>query len=298
MGRSRGRLHRAITISATIRADGRRSFQLEAVHLSVVGDRGLTLGHLHLLRWVRGASLRPFRRDKTDRVRIHLSGRDDLGRGRVPGWTLGALHVRAQVGVEVLNGVFDTALGNKLDAPSNGSVGIGPTKLDVGRLCILKVGRTIAVLSADAGAFSVAPDELPRHLTIEGNRALVSADSGVLKPGSRPPRTADVLLVGIGCGYLSHLTGQRRLIGVALTNDRPVIESEGETSIPGKWGLAIVRHGRDSERLSDSQLIHGPGTSHVDLTRGLSRRGRCLGDLGLDLRGGVGSVGCCRGSHQ
>ena len=194
----------------------------------MVGDRGLTLWHLHLLGWVRGASLRPFRRGELNRVRIHLSGCDNLGRSRVPGWTLSALHVCAQAGVEVLNGVLDTALSNKLDAPSNGTIGIGPTKLNVGRLCILKVGRTITVLSADVGAFSVAPDELPRHLTIEGNRALVSADSGVLKPGSRPPRTADVLLVGIGCGDLSHLTGQRRLIGVALTNDRPVVQGKGK----------------------------------------------------------------------
>ena len=157
-----------------------------------------------------------------------MSGRDDLGRGRVPGWTLGALHVRAQAGVEVLNGVFDTALSNKLDAPSNGTVGIGPTKLNVGRLCILKVGRTITVLSASTSSFSVAPDELPRHLTIEGDRTLVSADSSVLKPGSRPPRTANIRLVGVGCGDLSHLTGQRRLIGVALTNDRPVVQGKGK----------------------------------------------------------------------
>ena len=77
------------------------------------------------------------------------------------------------MGVEVLNGVLDTALGNKLDAPSNGTIGIGPTKLDVGRLCVLKVGRTITVTRADAGAFSIAPDELLYDLTVEGDRTLV-----------------------------------------------------------------------------------------------------------------------------
>ena len=231
----------------------------------MVGNRGLPLGHLHLLGWVRGASLRSFRRRELDRVRIHLRGCDNLGRGRVPGWTLSALHVRAQTGIEILNGVLDTTLGNKLDAPSNGSVGIGPTKLNVGRLCILKVGWTITVLSAGTSPFSVAPDELLDDLTIKGDRTLVSADSGVLKPGSRPPRTADIGLVLVSVRHLGHLAGQRRLIGVALTNDRPVVQDKGKRCIPSKGGTTFRRHGRDRERLADSQLLHGPGATDADL---------------------------------
>ena len=248
----------------------------------MVGRGGLTFGEDSLLRRVHDTSLGAFRGSELDRVRVHLGSSDDLSRIRVPRITLGALHGRTQLRVEVLDSIFDTLIGNPLDSPRDRAVCIRPAELHVLWVCVLIMGRVCTVVGADSLTILVAPDERLHGLTVQCDRTLSGANRAALKASTCPPSARNIRLVLVGLRNLSDLTGQLCLVGRTLTDDRPIIESERKTSVPDERCLALIRHCRDSERLADSQPLHGPGASHVDLRRGLSRRGRGLRDLSVD----------------
>ena len=256
----------------------------------MIRHRGLALGHLHLLGRVDNASLDPVRGCKSNRVLIHLGGGDVFGRGRVPRVRLGALYCRVEASIEVLDCVLRAAIGDPLDAPTNRSVIVSPPELDVFRLRVLEVGRAFTITCADSFAILVAPHEPLHSLTVEGDRPLSRANGRVLETGSCPPGAGHVRLVGVSCGDLGHLAGQRRLIGGALTDNRAVIERERERCSPLERRTTLRRHGRDRELLTNSQSLDRPGACNVDLRRGLTRRGRGLRDLSLNLRCVVGAV--------
>ena len=86
----------------------------------------------------------------------------------------------------------------------------------------------VAVVRTFAGAVLVAPHEGADGLTVEGDCAFGGADGRVLEAGASPPGTRDVCLVSVGGWDLRDRAGQLRLIGDALTDDRAVVECEGE----------------------------------------------------------------------
>ena len=256
----------------------------------MVGDAILAFRHLHLLRRVGDAGLRPFWGCELDRVVVDAISSNNFGCGRVPRGSLRTADSRSELRVEVLDPVFGTRRCNPLDAPPDGAIVVRPSKLNVGRLSVLVVGRSITITCACAFAVLVTPHKLLHGLTVEGDRPLSRADSSVLKACARPPGSLDVGLVGVSCGDLGHLAGQRRLIGGALTDNRAVIERERERCSPPERRTTLRRHGRDRELLANSQSLDRPGACNVDLRRGLTRRGRGLRDLSLNLRRVVGAI--------
>ena len=248
----------------------------------MVGRGGLTFGEDSLLRRVHDTSLGAFRGRELDRVRVHLSGSNDLSRIRIPRVRLRTLYGRTQLRVKVLHGVLDTPIGNPLDSPRDRAVRIRPAELHVLWVCVFIMGRVCTIIGALAGAFLVAPDKGLHSLTVQCDRTLSGANRAALKASTCPPSARNIRLVLVGLRNLSDLTGQLCLVGRTLTDDRPIIESERKTSVPDERCLALIRHCRDSELLADSQLVHGPGAADVDLGRGLSRRGRGLRDLSVD----------------
>ena len=248
----------------------------------MVGRGGLTFGEDSLLRRVHDTSLGAFRGRELDRVRVHLSGSNDLSRIRIPRVRLRTLHGRTQLSVEVLNGIFDITLSNPLNAPADRPISIRPAELHVLWVCIFIMGRVCTIIDAGSRTILVAPDKGLHSLTVQCDRTLSGANRAALKASTCPPSARNIRLVLVGLRNLSDLTGQLCLVGRTLTDDRPIIESERKTSVPDERCLALIRHCRDSERLADSQPLHGPGASHVDLRRGLSRRGRGLRDLSVD----------------
>ena len=235
-----------------------------------------------MLRRVRHTRLGAFRGRELDRVRVYLGGSDDLGRIRIPRVRLRALHGRTQLRVKVLHCIFDTTLSNPLNAPRDSPVCIRPAELRVLWVCVFIVRRGTTVVGADSLTVLVAPDKGLHSLTVQRDRTLSGANRAALKASTCPPSARNIRLVLVGLRNLSDLTGQLCLVGRTLTDDRPIIESERKTSVPDERCLTLIRHCRDSERLADSQPLHGPGASHVDLRRGLSRRGRGLRDLSVD----------------
>ena len=256
----------------------------------MIGRRGLTLGYHRVLRRVGDTSLRAIRSSELDRVLVDLVGSDSLGRGGIPRSGLSTLHSRAKLRIEVLDGILDAAISDPLDAPRNGAIRIRPPELNVLGCCEFVVGRATTIIGALAGAFLVAPDERLHDFTVESNRTLVSANRTSQETCSSPPGSVNVRLVDVGGGNFVDLTRESCLVGGALTDNRPVIESERETGIPFERSLAFVRGSRDSEGLADFEFLGGPGSSHVDFGGRLARRGRRLRDLRLDRRRGVGGV--------
>ena len=231
----------------------------------MVGRGGLTFGEDSLLRRVHDTSLGAFRGRELDRVRVHLSGSNDLSRIRIPRVRLRTLHGRTQLSVEVLNGIFDITLSNPLNAPADRPISIRPPELNILGIGIFMVDWPVAVTAASTNAVLVAPDERTNSLTVQGDRTLIRTDSATLKARTRPPGAGHVGLVSVGRRHFLDRTGQRRLVSSTLTNDSAVIECEGERGVPDERGLALVRNGRDGERLADSQLLHGPGATDADL---------------------------------
>ena len=231
----------------------------------MVGRGGLTFGEDSLLRRVHDTSLGAFRGRELDRVRVHLSGSNDLSRIRIPRVRLRTLHGRTQLCVEVLDRVLDTPISNPLDSPRDRAVRVRPAELHVLRVCPLIVSRARAIIGADPLTILVAPDKGLHSLTVQCDRTLSGANRAALKASTCPPGALDIRLVLVGLRNLSDLTGQLCLVGRTLTDDRPIIESERKTSVPNERGLALVRNGRDGERLADSQLLHGPGATDADL---------------------------------
>ena len=248
----------------------------------MVGRRGLTFRNDSVLRRVRHTRLGAFRGSELDRVRVHLGGSDDLGRIRIPRVRLRALHGRTQLRVKVLHTIFDTAVGNPLDAPRDRAVCIRPAELHVLWVCVLVVRRGTTVVGADSLTVLVAPDKGLHSLTVQRDRTLSGANRTTLKTCLGPPGSRNIRLILVSVRHFLDRAGQRRLVGRTLTDLGAVVQREGERCRPREWGLALVRHRRDSELLADSQPLHGPGASHVDLRRGLSRRGRGLRDLSVD----------------
>ena len=231
----------------------------------MVGRGGLTFGEDSLLRRVHDTSLGAFRGRELDRVRVHLSGSNDLSRIRIPRVRLRTLHGRTQLSVEVLNGIFDITLSNPLNAPADRPISIRPAELHVLWVCIFIMGRVCTIIGAGSRTILVAPDKGLHSLTVQGDRTLSGANRAALKASTCPPSARNIRLVLVGLGNLSDLTGQLCLVGRTLTDDRPIIESERKTSVPDERCLALVRNGRDSERLADFELIDSPGATDADL---------------------------------
>ena len=162
------------------------------------------------------------------------------------------------------------------------------------------MSRDCTITRAGSGPVLIAPDELFHGFTVQGDRALVRADSGILKASTCPPGALHVRLVLVSVRHFLDRTGQRCLVGDAFADDRPVVEHEGERRRPRERCAAVRRLGRHRERLPDRELRCGPGSRDCDLARGLTGgRGRLR-----DLRGhrrhvlGCGVGGCAVGQRQ
>ena len=209
--------------------------------------RGLTLGNDSLVRRIDDTGLNACRCRELDRVVVDLDGGDVLGCVRVPRVGLSALHSGVQASVEVLNGVLGARGCDPLDAPANRSVVVRPSEFDVFGLRVLVVSGRSTIIRALSCALRISPHELLHGLAVQGDRALVRAYSGILKAGTCPPGALHVRLVLVGVRHFLDRTGQRRLVGDAFADDRPVVEHEGERRRPRERCAAVRWLSRDRE---------------------------------------------------
>ena len=198
----------------------------------MVGDTSLTVRNTNLLRRVDHAHLCAFRGSELNGVSIYRNGRDERCRLGVPGRRLRALHISVELRVEVLDSILCARLDNELNAPPDSPVTVCPPELQVLGRGIFVVCRSRTIIGALACGVLVAPHEGLHNLTIQADLSLGRADSGVLKACTRPPGALHILLVNVGSGDFSDLTGQRRLVGGALTNLRPIIKGERKRGVP------------------------------------------------------------------
>ena len=231
----------------------------------MVGDTSLSFRDHRRIGREDDTDLRALGGHKLDRILVYLGGGDDFGRARVPRIGLGTLYRRVEAGVEVLNGVFSATVNDPFNTPTNSTITVGPPELKVFRAGVFIMDGAITIVCADPSSISVAPDNLLVCLAVQDDRTLSGANRAALKASTCPPSARNIRLVLVGLRNLSDLTGQLCLVGRTLTDDRPIIESERKTSVPDERCLALVRNGRDSERLADFELIDSPGATDADL---------------------------------
>ena len=160
--------------------------------------------------------------------------------------------------------------------------------------------RACTITCAGSGPALIAPDELLHGLAVQGDRALVRTDSGILKASTCPPGALHVRLVHVCGRHFLDRASQRRFVSSTLADDSAVIKCEGERRRPCERCAAVGRLGRDRERLSDRELRCGPGSRDSHLARCLAGGRGCL----RDLRGhgrhvlGCGVGGCAVGQRQ
>ena len=194
----------------------------------MVSDTILTFRNHSRLGRVGDADLRTLRSHELDRVIIDLLRRHVLGCLRVPSITCRAFDRRVQSRVEVLDGIFSTAICNPFNAPTDGTITVVPAEFKILRPSIFIMDRGITIVRADASSLSVAPHDLLVSLAIQDDRTFGRTDSGILNTCLGPPGTLHVGLIGVSGRNRGDLASDGHLSSIALADLGPVIEGERE----------------------------------------------------------------------